>query len=81
MVAEVGRRADMITPLAHTAVVHFTVLEAEEADVLAVFVEPAECWYLIPVEKLTSKSVYLSPEDDSSVGRYEPWKEAWNVFA
>jgi len=56
-------------------------LEAEEADVLAVFVEPAECWYLIPVEKLTSKSVYLSPEDDSSVGRYEPWKEAWNVFA
>ena len=30
MVAEVERRADTITPLAHTAVVHFTVLEAEE---------------------------------------------------
>ena len=30
MVAEVERRVDMITPLVHTAVVHFTVPGAEE---------------------------------------------------
>jgi len=38
-------------------------------------------WYLIPVAKLNSKSVYLSPDDEKSVGRYETWREAWNVFA
>jgi len=58
-----------------------TKLEPEEADVLAVYVEPADAWYLIPVSKITSKSVYLSPDDPMSVGKYETWRDAWNVFA
>ena len=56
-------------------------LTPDAADVLAVGVGPATGWYLVPVAKLNSKSVYLSPMDEKSVGRYEPWKEAWNVFA
>tara|TARA_R110002051_G_scaffold55750_1_gene103542 strand:- start:462 stop:875 length:414 start_codon:yes stop_codon:yes gene_type:complete len=57
------------------------LLTPEQADVLAVYVEPADAWYLIPVDKLVNKGVYLSPDDENSVGRYEPWREAWNVFA
>ena len=48
---------------------------------MAAYMVPADAWHLIPVDKLASKGVYLSPLDDSSVGRYETWRDAWNVFA
>ena len=49
-------------------------------DVLAAYVEPDDCWYLIPVMKLKGNiSVYLNPNTKLN-GRYEVWKEAWNVF-
>ena len=57
------------------------ILTPDQVDVLAVYVDPAETWYFIPVSKITSKSVYLSPTDSSSVGKYETWRDAWNVFA
>jgi len=57
------------------------MLTVDDAEVLAVYVDPVATWYLIPVAKLNSKSVYLSPDDEKSVGRYETWREAWNVFA
>ena len=56
-------------------------LTADDADVLAVYVDPPDAWYLIPISKITSKSVALSPDDPKSVGKYEPWRDAWNVFA
>ena len=58
-----------------------TIISPEEVDVLAAYVVPADAWYLIPADKLTSKSVYLSPLDNSSVGKYETFRDAWNVFA
>jgi|10_taG_2_1085330.scaffolds.fasta_scaffold22453_2 hypothetical protein len=57
------------------------ILTVDDADILALYVEPVETWYMIPIEKLTSKSVLVSPSDEKSVGRYETWREAWNVFA
>ena len=56
-------------------------LTTSDADVLAVYVEPPDAWYFIPVSKIRSKSVYLSPNDLKSVGYYETWRDAWNVFA
>lgn len=56
-------------------------ISADDADVLAAYVVPADAWYLIPVGKINSVGVYLSPLDESSVGKYEPWRDAWNVFA
>ena len=57
------------------------LLTEDDADVLAAFVAPASAWYFIPVAKLTSKNVVVSPLDPRSVGKYEPYREAWNVFA
>ena len=55
-------------------------LNPDEVDVLAAYVEPEDVWYLIPVVKLTGNvSVYLNPNTKLN-GRYEVWKEAWNVF-
>ena len=57
-----------------------TPINPEEVDVLAAYVEPEDTWYLIPVVKLTGNvSVYLNPNTKQN-GRYEVWKEAWNVF-
>ena len=57
-----------------------TPINPEDVDVLAAYVEPEDCWYLIPVVKLTGNvSVYLNPNSKVN-GRYEVWKEAWNVF-
>ena len=57
-----------------------TPINPDEVDVLAAYVEPEDTWYLIPVVKLTGNvSVYLNPNTKLN-GRYEVWKEAWNVF-
>ena len=57
-----------------------TPINPDEVDVLAAYVEPEDVWYLIPVVKLTGNvSVYLNPNSKVN-GRYEVWKEAWNVF-
>ena len=57
-----------------------TPINPDEVDVLAAYVEPEDVWYLIPVVKLTGNvSVYLNPNTKLN-GRYEVWKEAWNVF-
>ena len=57
-----------------------TPINPDEGDVLAAYVEPEDTWYVIPVVKLKGNvSVYLNPNTKRN-GRYEVWKEAWNVF-
>ena len=57
-----------------------TPITPDEVDVLAAYVEPEDTWYVIPVVKLKGNvSVYLNPNTKRN-GRYEVWKEAWNVF-
>ena len=76
-----GKRAFKVLAATGKGGAEKVVLSKDEVDVLAAYVAPALTWYLIPIEKVTSKSVLLSPLDESSVGQYEPWREAWNVFA
>ena len=55
-------------------------LNPDDVDVLAVYVEPCDVWYLIPVRKLDGGvSVYLNPATKVNA-KYEVWREAWNVF-
>ena len=55
-------------------------INPDEVDVLAAYIEPEDVWYLIPLRKLDGNvSVYLNPHSKVN-GRYEVWKEAWNVF-
>ena len=76
-----GKRSYKILAATGKGGVQKRILSKEDCDVLAAWVDPVATWYLIPVAKLKSKSVYLSPDDEKSVGRYETWREAWNVFA
>mgnify|MGYP000203311744 FL=1 len=55
-------------------------LNPDEVDVLAVYVEPCDVWYLIPLRKIDGGiSVYLNPATKVNA-KYEVWREAWNVF-
>ena len=57
-----------------------TPINPDEVDVLAAYLEPHDCWYLIPLRKVNGGvSVYLNPHSKVN-GKYEVWKEAWNVF-
>ena len=57
-----------------------TPINPEEVDVLAAYVEPEDVWYLIPLRKIDGGiSVYLNPHSKVN-GKYEVWREAWNVF-
>ena len=57
-----------------------TVLNPDEVDVLAAYVEPHDTWYIIPVTKLDGNiSVYLNPKTKLN-GKYEVWRNAWSVF-
>tara|TARA_R110000751_G_scaffold86430_1_gene172084 strand:+ start:504 stop:926 length:423 start_codon:yes stop_codon:yes gene_type:complete len=57
-----------------------TPISPDKVDVLAAYLEPHDCWYLIPLRKVNGGvSVYLNPHSKVN-GKYEVWKEAWNVF-
>jgi len=51
-----------------------------DADVLAVYVAPADSWFHIPVEYLTGAAVHLRPTIKESKGQYQVWLDAWNVY-
>ena len=56
------------------------LLDPKKADVLAAYVAPADAWYLIPVDTLTTVSLNFSPLNPDSRAKYEVWRDAWNVL-
>jgi hypothetical protein len=55
---------------------------AEQIDILAVYIIPADVWYIIPVNAF-SPSTYLAflPHLPVAAGRYEQYREAWHLMA
>ncbi len=56
------------------------VLTAADADFLACYVGPYDTWYIIPIAALQPGSVYLRPHILNSRGRYEPFRERWDLL-
>ena len=55
-------------------------LDPELVDVLAAYVVPHEAWYLVPVSRLPGVTAHFSPQVARSRGKYEIWRDAWNVL-
>ena len=52
-----------------------------EVDVLAVYVIPADAWYLIPIEELAARrTIRLAPDVPHSRRRFEPYRERWRIL-
>jgi PD-(D/E)XK endonuclease len=55
---------------------------AEQIDILAAYVVPADAWYIIPVSAFTpSQSLLLFPHIPGHGGKYEQFREAWYLMA
>jgi hypothetical protein len=54
------------------------VYTPEEIDFLIAFVVTRNVWYVIPVTALLAKNINFYPEDRTSRGRYEKYREAWH---
>ncbi len=56
------------------------LLSPRDADFLAAYVPSCGLWYIIPVTAITSASIYLHPHRKNSRGRFERFRERWDLF-
>jgi hypothetical protein len=49
-------------------------------DVLAIYVREHKTFYNIPCTDLSSTCIWVAPHDDTSKGKYEKYKENWDVY-
>jgi hypothetical protein len=55
---------------------------AAQIDILAVYIIPANVWYIIPVDAFSpSTSLAFLPHLPVAAGRYEQFREAWYLMA
>lgn len=55
-------------------------IDCEKVDILAVYIEPHDIFYLIPCLEIANISPWFYPELENSKGRYEKYKEKWDIF-
>jgi hypothetical protein len=54
-----------------------------ELDLMACYIFPVDTWYLIPSSELRGRTglrLYPHRPADTTIGGYEPFREAWHVF-
>ena len=55
---------------------------AAEIDIFAAYVEPLRIWYIIPFGEIGRKeSISLFPHDPKSKGKYEKFRERWDLLS
>jgi hypothetical protein len=55
---------------------------AAEIDVFAAYIEPLRIWYIIPFGEIGRKeSISLFPHDPKSKGKYEKFRERWDLLS
>lgn len=55
-------------------------IDCRLVDVLSAYIAPQGIFYNIPCTDLSSISLWLAPHDPKSRGRYEKYKDNWDVF-
>ena len=56
------------------------VYTKEEVDFFAVFVIPADTWYIIPIEALGDEAHNISLSPHNSLSKFAPYQEAWYLL-
>jgi hypothetical protein len=55
-------------------------LDCSKVDIMAAYVKPYDVWYMVPCLQITSRTVWLYPENPSSKNKYEKYREDWDLF-
>tara|TARA_R100001530_G_C4279867_1_gene145301 strand:- start:455 stop:868 length:414 start_codon:yes stop_codon:yes gene_type:complete len=58
-----------------------TPYKAQNVDFLVVYIHPLDCWYIIPYDALKAVSVRLYPHRLECEGKYEKYKERWEILS
>lgn len=54
---------------------------AKDIDFIAVWIEPTDTWYIIPIRALRGcKSLHVYPLTPDSTGQYERYRERWDLL-
>jgi hypothetical protein len=54
---------------------------ARDCDFIAVYVVPLKTWYIIPIRAIRRKvSIHVFPEVPNSKGKYERYRERWDLL-
>ena len=64
----------------HGGTANQTRIMDEAIDILAVFIEPVPCWYIIPRSEVSNKSLRFYPNPSRSISKWEQYKDNWSPF-
>lgn len=53
---------------------------SEDIDVIACYVFPTDSWYIIPIDRVSTKTINLYPHRISERPLFEGFLEAWGLF-
>jgi hypothetical protein len=66
----------------HSTNGRYTGYTADEIDFLVAHIVPEDAWFVIPVQAfIPHKSLYVYPRDQSRIGPYENYRDAWYLMA
>ena len=51
-----------------------------QVDVFAAYFEQANVWYIVPIKAITCKTLCVFPLHENSAGKYEQYKDNWDIF-
>lgn len=57
-----------------------TLYLSADIDVIACYVFPTDSWYLIPIDRVSTRTINLFPHKPESKGKFESFQEAWELF-
>lgn len=55
--------------------------KAQNVDYLAAYIHSLDCWYIIPYNAIEAVSVRLYPHRSDYEGKYERYKERWEILS
>ena len=56
-------------------------IDCNEVDIIAVYLNNADTWYIVPCEELNGKvALWFYPDNPDSKAKYEKYKEAWDLL-
>ena len=55
-------------------------LSAKDVDILAVYLQPIDCWYLLPMVKCSNQKSFAFYPQEGSRSQWTQYKDNWDIF-
>lgn len=73
-----GRRYSILAATGRSA--NKVRMDCSKVDILAAYMAEVNTWYIVPCMAITSLTMWFYPTIEGSRGKYEKYREAWNIF-